>query len=190
MDRPLSLIGSGQLEADLDLPVAEGDTIALALSRGAQPYLDYEQGRGAPGHGELWFGMTDSDTRIEGLKLVGLATASVDGLVLHATVQTGIAPGVPSPPAPPSPRPTPTVVRAALHHHALTYTLTRPRRVLAAMERRRGRGWRLERRVRLPGSAGRHRVVLPSTRHRVGRVVIQARTKKGSIATYAVVPAR
>jgi hypothetical protein len=103
--------------------------------------------------------MTDSDTRIEGLKLVGLATASVDGLVLHATVQTGIAPGVPSPPAPPSPRPTPTVVRAAL-------------------------------RVRLPGSAGRHRVVLPSTRHRVGRVVIQARTKKGSIATYAVVPAR
>jgi hypothetical protein len=30
----LSLIGTGQLEADLDLPVAEGDTIALALSWG------------------------------------------------------------------------------------------------------------------------------------------------------------
>jgi hypothetical protein len=191
----LGLTGTGQLDAELHIPVGYEDTLALALGGGAHPFLDYEQGAGRPGHGELWHG-PDGDVELRGLEEDCLSTACDDGMVLEATLEPdadgdgfgdesqdpclgrpGSADGCrDAPPAvrPPAAgaKPTPILTDVALDHRTLTYSLTRPRRLVARLERGHRRHWRLERRVRLPGSAGRHRVVLPRTRHRAVRVVL------------------
>ena len=207
----LGLTGTGQLDAELHIPVGYEDTLALALSGGAHPFLDYEQGSGRPGHGELWHG-PDGDVELRGLKEDCLSTACNDGMVLEATLEpdadgdgfgdesqdpclgrAGSADGCrgaaasPSP-APPGAKPTPVLTDVHLAHRVLTYSLTRARTLVARLERGHHRHWRLETRLRLPGSAGRHRVVLPRTRHRATRVVLYGRAGHGRAARLAILP--
>jgi hypothetical protein len=207
---PLGLTGTGQLDAELHLPVGLGDTLALALSGGAHPFLDYDEGSGRPGHGELWHG-TDSATELRGLKEDCLSGACNDGVVFEATLEpdadgdgfgdesqdqcpghAGSADGcgaAPSAgPVAPVAKPVPVLTGIRHAHGVLTYSLTRPRRLVARLERGRHRHWRLNRRVRLPGSAGRHRIVLRSTRHRTTRVVLYGSAGRGRPVRLAILP--
>ena len=213
---PLSVSGP-LLDAAVRLPVQQGDTLAFSLSGGAKPYVDWEPGSGRPGHGDLYYSSTDGDAQISGLKGVCLSTSCLDGLVLHVTsepdadadgfgddtqdpcpARAGAADGCnasPPPGGPPAPGTRPQARRsilqaATLRHRRLDYTLARRARVTARLDRRRGQRWLLERRVRLPGAAGRHHVAVPRTRHRVSRVVVEVRSLAGRLEGRAVLALR
>jgi hypothetical protein len=212
---PLTLTGTGQLDADVHLPVHKDDTLAFALSGGAQPFLDYDAGFGGRGYGNLFYGATDSDTELTGLKQV-YDGDRVDGLVLRATLErdgdgdgfgdetqdpcpgragsadgcSATPPTTSTPPGSSGPRKPPALTDLSLHHRVLAYTVTRRARVSARLDRRVRHGWRLDRRVRLPSGLGRHHVRLPRTRHHATRAVVECRTLKDRLERRVVLAVR
>lgn len=214
---PLSVSG-GLLDAAVRLPVQQGDALAFSLSGDAKPYVDWEPGSGRHGHGELFYSSTDGDAQISGLKGICMGADCLDGLVLHVTrepdadadgfgdetqdpcpARPGSADGCNASPPPPAGGPAPGAQRqarhsilldAALRHRRLDYTLAKRARIVARLDRRRGRHWTLERRMPLPGGAGRHHVVVPHTRHRVSRVVVEVRSLTGRLEGRAILALR
>jgi hypothetical protein len=178
---PLTVMPPGVLDADVRLPIHQGDALAFSLSDGAKPYWDYEAGGTGPGGGILYYSATDSDTQIGQIKQV-IDGDELDGLVFDATVEpAGSVPAPSAGPAPAVPAAPAALADAGLRGRQLTYTLARRAHVGALLERRHRGHWRVARRIALPGAAGAHRVVLPRMSRRIARVVLVARSLAGRL---------